>query len=355
MTAAELLYACETDILEAIARLLGRGSVESADWKAERLARMGGLEREVLTIVKGYRDAIASGTASEIDKAALDVLVKVEAAARQARAQGASVRDVLPADIDPAIRAIVEQYQASAGQAMNQAMAQLAQNAGQVYADTVSKAALAVMTGAQSGREALVQTVREWSRDGIGGFVDRAGRNWTTEAYANMVIRSSQRRVATDAMFTRGDEYGTDLVEVSSHAGARPGCAPYQGQIYSRSGTSDKYPALDSTSYGEPAGLFGINCGHAAYPYWEGVSIKRNEPTEDAAENAIQYAESQKQRAYERGIRSAKRDLKAMEALGDAKGIAEAKELVRDRQLAMREFIEDTGRTRRRAREQIYD
>lgn len=355
MTAAELLYACETDILEAIARLLGRGSVESANWKVDRLSRMGGLEREVLTIVKGYRDAIASGTASEVDEAALNVLVKVEAAARQAKAQGADVPDVLPADVDPAIRAIVQQYQASAGAAINQAMAQLAQNAGQVYADSVSKAALAVMTGAQSGREALVQTVREWSRDGIGGFVDKSGRNWTTEAYANMVIRTSQRRVATDAMFARGEQYGTDLVEVSSHAGARPGCAPYQGQIYSRSGTSDKYPALDSTSYGEPAGLFGINCGHAAYPYWEGVSIQRNEPTEDAAENAEVYKESQKQRAYERWIRSAKRDLKAMEALGDEKGIAEAKGLVRDRQAAMREFIEDTGRTRRRAREQIYD
>ncbi len=355
MTAAELLYACETDILEAIARLLGRGSLESANWKAERLARMGGLEQEVIAIVKRYRDAIASGTADEVESAAADMLAKVDAAAKQAKKLGANVRDVLPADIDPAIRAIVLQYQASAGEAMNQAMAQLAQNAGQVYADSVSKAALAVMTGAQSGREALVQTVREWSRYGIGGFVDSAGRNWTTEAYANMVIRTSQRRVSTDAMFARGDEYGTDLIEISSHAGARPGCAPYQGRIYSRSGTSEKYPALDSTSYGEAAGIFGINCGHAAYPYWEGVSIQRNEPTEDAAENAIQYAESQKQRAYERAIRSAKRDLKAMEALGDEKGIAEARELVRDRQAAMREFIEETGRTRRRAREQIYD
>lgn len=355
MTAAELLYACETDILEAIARLLGRGSVESADWKIDRLSRMGGLEREVLTIVKGYRDAIASGTATEVEKAALDVLVRGEAAARQAKAMGADVRDVLPADVDPAIRAIVEQYQLSAKDSMNQAMSQLAQNAGQVYADAVSKAALAVMTGAESGQEALVQTIREWSREGIGGFYDRAGRKWTTEAYANMVIRTSERRVATDAMFARGDEYGTDLIEVSSHAGARPGCAPYQGRIYSRSGTSENYPSLDSTSYGEPAGLFGINCSHVAYPYWEGVSIKRNEPTENTAKNDAEYAYSQKQRAYERSIRSAKRDLKAMEALGDEAGIRDAKELVRDRQAAMREFIEDSGRTRRYGREQIYD
>lgn len=355
MTAAELLYACETDILEQIARLLGRGSVASATWKIDRLAESGVLNDKIIAIIRGYRDAIQAGTATEVDKAAMDALAKIGAVALEAKKQGAAVKDVLPAAIDPAIRAIVEQYQASAKDSMNQAMAQLAQNAGQVYADAVSKAALAVMTGAESGQEALVHTIREWSRDGIAGFTDKAGRKWTTEAYANMTIRTSQRRVATDAMFARGDEYGTDLIEVSSHAGARPGCAPYQGRIYSRSGTSEKYPALDSTSYGEAAGLFGINCGHVAYPYWEGVSIPRNEPTENLAKNDAEYADSQKQRAYERSIRSAKRDLKAMEALGDEAGIRDAKELVRDRQAAMREFIEDSGRTRRYGREQIYD
>lgn len=355
MTAAELLYACETDILEQIAKILGRGSVESATWKIDRLAESGVLNDKIIAIIRGYRDAIQTGTTAEVEKAAMDAMIKIDAIASEAKKQGAPVRDVLPADIDPAIRAIVEQYQASAKDAMNQAMAQLAQNAGQVYADAVSKAALAVMTGAESGHEALVQTVREWSRGGLAGFTDKSGRNWTTEAYANMVIRTAERRVATDAMFARGDEYGTDLVEVSSHSGARTGCAPYQGRIYSRSGTSEKYPALDSTSYGEPAGLGGINCGHVFYPFWEGYSIKRYEATENMAKNDAEYADSQKQRAYERSIRSAKRDLKAMEALGDEAGIRDAKELVRDRQAAMREFIKDSGKTRRYGREQIYD
>ena len=40
----------------------------------------------------------------------------------------------------------------------------------------------------------------------------------------------------------RADELGVDLVETTAHAGARPSHAEWQGQIFSRSGKSSKYP-----------------------------------------------------------------------------------------------------------------
>src|SRR5574344_1273551 len=111
------------------------------------------------------------------------------------------------------------------------------------------------------------------------------------------------RNATTESQIERMDELDEDLIEVSSHAGARPLCAPYQGHVYSRTGKSTQYPSLDSTSYGEPAGLFGINCGHVMYPYFPGTK-QTYKPTDDESQNVEDYKESQKQRQIERSIRS---------------------------------------------------
>ena len=113
------------------------------------------------------------------------------------------------------------------------------------------------------------------------------------------------------------------------------------------------YPSITETSAGEPAGLFGINCGHVSYPYIEGYTIHRDQPIETEANDAA-YKESQQQRAIERGIRAAKREEAMLRAAGDPEGAAESKAKAKLLQKTMREFIEETGRTRRRSREQVY-
>jgi tRNA uridine 5-carbamoylmethylation protein Kti12 len=67
------------------------------------------------------------------------------------------------------------------------------------------------------------------------------------------------------------------------------------------------------------------------------------------AQNNKGYAESQQQRALERRIRAQKREL---EALGDM-ATDDDRAKLRQYQADMREFINQTGRTRRYDREQI--
>lgn len=45
-----------------------------------------------------------------------------------------------------------------------------------------------------------------------------------------------------------------------------------QGQVFSRSGHSRKYPPFERTGYGTGAGLCGWNCRHSFYPFFEGLS-----------------------------------------------------------------------------------
>jgi hypothetical protein len=88
------------------------------------------------------------------------------------------------------------------------------------------------------------------------------------------------------------------------------------------------------------------------YPYFEGTE-KTFDPY-SKKENAETYESSQRQRYYERNIRKAKRELMVAEAINDPATIAGAKKKVSDRQARMRAFIDESGRTRRRDREQIY-
>ena len=113
----------------------------------------------------------------------------------------------------------------------------------------------------------------------------------------------------------RMDEWEWDLVFVDAHFGARPSHAEWQGQVYSRSGRSTEYPSLvDATGYGTVTGLCGANCVHYMTPYVPGYSEL---PDMDYSEQERitgmtsdeYYAATQKQRRYERLIRSQKREI----------------------------------------------
>jgi hypothetical protein len=224
--------------------------------------------------------------------------------------------------------------------------------------------ALAVVTGVETRVRAIRKAMDQMSAAGLTGFVDRAGRNWSPEAYSAMVVRTASHNAAIRSVRTRQEEFGGgDIFQVSSHPGARPLCYPYQGKFYSWSagpgeftdgdGHQQTYENINSTSYGEPAGLFGINCGHHPIPIIPGFSYPQDGPEQSKEENDKEYKESQLQRQYERNIRIAKREEAIAEATGDKEAAKEATQKVLQEQKRMRGFIEQTGRARRYDRERI--
>lgn len=180
---------------------------------------------------------------------------------------------------------------------------------------------------------AIRETIRDLSKHGIPAFVDKRGHHWSPERYVRMDLRTTLGNTANAAQWSRCDQFGISLISVDSHSGSRPLCAPYQGRIFSRDGTfgvtSDgsgkriEYSPLNSTSYGQPAGLFGINCGHSSYPFIPGINIQRYFPV-DPEENAARYKELQKQRQLEREIRAGKRECMMLQAAGDEEGYKKA-------------------------------
>ena len=341
MNLGSLLYQLETEILVLIAKLVSQGDLTKANAQIKLLAQMGTLNSQIMTLVLQYRAAAISMTKEQIEQAAQDMLKKVNTSLPVPVAQPQGWFD----------RAVDTWVRTAATQA-DLTMSTLAANAGRVYSDIIARAYAIQLSGDLTRFGAMAKAVTEWGQSGLAAFVDKAGRTWGPEATANMIIRSNQRRVATQIMFDRGDQAGTDLIEVSSHMGARPGCAPYQGRIYSRRGADPNYPPLSSTTYGQPDGLFGINCRHVAYPFFPGISEQRNRPLPDKA-NSEAYKQSQEQRRLERGVREADREYKALKAMGpeakaDAAAALSKKKAAENK---VNDFIAETGRTRRENRE----
>lgn len=214
-------------------------------------------------------------------------------------------------------------------------------------------------------QNAVASAIRQIAKENIPAFIDKAGRKWTAEAYANMYVRTNVHNLSIDAVVKRNEDYGNDLFIVSKHSGARPKCAPWQGKIVSKNnrrgtttdanGKKVSFIALSSTSYGQADGLLGINCGHQLYPFIPKQSINNVKPLskEQERENKRIYEESQRQRAIEREIRASKTQEEMYRKAGLRDEADKQKTVTSQRQAKMRQFINKTGRTRRYDREQI--
>lgn len=102
-----------------------------------------------------------------------------------------------------------------------------------------------VAAQAASGRgvnKAVPEFVRQLIQEGVTAFVDKAGRSWSLHTYCTMVSRTTRRQAEVLAVLTADPEQ--DLYKISSHGTTCAICAPYEGRVYSRSGTDPDFPPL---------------------------------------------------------------------------------------------------------------
>lgn len=218
-------------------------------------------------------------------------------------------------------------------------------------------------TGAMTADRAAREAVRRMERRGLTlvSYRDPSSGEPTVSNAADVAVRRHVRtQVAQDGArdtMERMSALGSTLVEVTSHAGARPSHAAWQGRVYSLSGTQVidgvTYPDLRSaTGYGTVTGLCGANCRHSFGPYRHGAKrLYGPDPGHPSGlSGARVYELQQGQRQRERAIRQAKRELRGARAVLDADGslasVAEyekARRLLSSRQAAMRDYIREAN------------
>lgn len=347
----------ENDILTAIADRLKTDRDITKDnvlkWQFDKLAQMNDLNKDVIKLIA----AMSGKSEQEIDNLVENSMQQsVDPMDRWLKkvSDTGKIDKAVPLKEDTIVFNTLRKFQMQAKDNLNLINSTILANSGKVYRDILTQATASVLSGFKSHQQALADASAKWAKKGVPALVDSAGRNWSIEGYIPMVTRTMSNNVANQTQWDRMDSYGLDLIEVSTVAAPRPGCAPYQGHIYSKNGQDKRYPPFSETSYGEPAGILGCNCHHVTYPYIPGVSIKRYEPIPLGEAHAA-YEQSQKQRYLERQIRKAKTEKSMMESLSNEDAIKKANIKVRQRQQNMREFIKTTNRTRRYDREQIIN
>lgn len=135
---------------------------------------------------------------------------------------------------------------------------------------------VAAMQATGRGVKAVVPGfVEQLRREGVTAFTDKAGRKWSLHTYCSMVTRTTSRQAEISAVLSADPEH--DLYKISSHGTTCALCAPYEGRVYSRSGTNPDFPPL-SDAFGkvDPAGPDSLantwlnihpNCLHVLLPW----------------------------------------------------------------------------------------
>ena len=150
---------------------------------------------------------------------------------------------------------------------------------GRIEPDVYRRVGLEQVAAMQATGRGVSKTVPEFikvlRREGITAFTDKAGRNWSLHTYCSMATRTTSRQAEVAAVLSADPEH--DLYKISSHGTTCKICAPYEGRVYSRSGTDPDFPAL-SDAFGkiDPSGTNDLantylnihpNCLHVLLPW----------------------------------------------------------------------------------------
>ena len=198
----------------------------------------------------------------------------------------------------------------------------------QAFNHSMDKAVMNVASGAFSSEQAVEQVVSDLEKSGLRYVNYASGITRGIDVAAHLAVRTTLNQMAADISMSNAEQLGTDLVEVSSHGGARDGDghanhAGWQGKVYSISGKAHpkeskrlgyKILSLEAvTGYPhDPSGLCGYNCKHTFYPFIAGISDptpleKEPAPVKVDGKTYTYYQATQYQRRLERELREFKR------------------------------------------------
>ena len=352
-------------------------------YQAQMLAQMGQVNKQTIQIIRNGLSDADLALQGVLEQAVIDAVKTAEPELLEAVKKGVFAMPTTPVVAPNQMRAFQLYYEQAADKLnlVNTVMLESTQSAyQQAVSDVVAEIELAdrlnrtqialdsatgeIVTGVSSWNQAIKHATDRLKDGGITGFIDHAGRQWSAEAYVAMDMRTTVFNTGRAATWETNQNFGNDLYVVSYHNGARPLCYPWQNKVISSMDSSRKVVDLDGneiqvipqsqTSYGQAAGLFGINCKHYPTPFIPGVSVIEGQP-QDPEANAKTYAESQQQRGLERKLREEKRDLQMLKAQGASEeDIAKQQAKCRQTSADIDEFCKSTGRARHRDREAVY-
>lgn len=379
---------CVDELLINLARhfnVKATGITESFRYEVEMLARMGAIRKESAEIIARHIADNEPMITVAVENSMLEALETVEPELAQAAVDG--LLNGAEMAVSDGIRNTLNNYSRQAVNQLNLVNTVMLDGTLRAYRSgvyaasdiirqlTAAQDALNVETGKLIlGEKTLQSAIRSactrMQREGITGFVDNSGKRWSAEAYVRMDIKTTCSNAANQGVMDRNQQYRNDLIWVRTNATARPGCFPWQGKVISMEnrardvvdggGRTVHAYAANETTYGQPDGIFGINCHHGPMNVFiPGASrVRGTNMSIGQAENDARYRLTQLQRRLEREVRYAKRDLAMLKAAGASEEeIQLAMAKVRRKQAAVRQLVKENPErlVRDYSREAVYN
>ena len=357
--------------------------IASDEWLLQKLAEIGKLNQENMKLIAEAAGITQTAAERMLQEAANEAIQSTDAGFRYLVRQGLT-GEAVEASKSEAVKQTMKAFNAQAKDTLNKCNTTMLYKARdafkslvnsiverareiadkQSFLDMLGNHASAMTIGVESRQQAVRKCIREFNDKGIPTFVDKAGREWTPEAYVNMAMRNTARQTAEEVQTARCKDFGVNFIVIDSHSGARPKCAKDQGKIFDLDngsgytedvkGKKIRYYPWNSSSYGEPDGILGINCGHHKWPFIPGVNVQRYFPTDDLDANNRLYKETQVQRALERDVRKQKRECMLFDELGDKEAFKDASVKLKQKEAKLKAYVDSKDHLhRRKDREQV--
>lgn len=171
------------------------------------------------------------------------------------------------------------------------------------YRKAIFTAQVYANSGAGAYEKAVDMAVKDMLQAGLNCVEYRNGARHTLSDYADMAIRTANKRAYLYGEGQKRQEWGISLVVVNSRQGGCPDCAQYIGRVfiddvYSGGSKADgNYPLLSEAIAG---GLFHPRCKDSTSTYYEGITSLEPVSNEEIAKMKERETLETKQQNAER-------------------------------------------------------
>ncbi|NTL37783.1 capsid protein [Enterococcus faecium] len=315
-------------------------------WQVNQLSKMGTLNDKVIDLLARYTGETQEAIEQLIKGNGVKIVDEIDRELERMVHKSVPVSN----DVNKILDSLVRQTFKDLNNNVNQTLITTNFNENAVmraYQAILKQSTLESMTGLKTHEKAIRDNVYKMVDMGIkSGFVDKAGREWSMEAYSRTVIQSTSHRTFNDLRLKRMEDFDCVTALMSSHPSARKACATIQGDwvlVVPKNKAPDEFkhlPSIYDHGYGDPDGTQGINCKHILYPGRPDINTN-NQPQYDADEAQENAEIQQKQRKLERDIRYQKKRMNAALELEDPETIQMCKQVIANKQKQLRELINE--------------
>lgn len=317
-------------------------------WQVNQLSKMGTLNDKVIDLLASYTGETQEAIEQLIKGNGVKIIDEIDRELERMVHKSIPVSD----DVNKILDSLVRQTFQDLNNNVNQTLITTNFNENAVmraYQAILKQSTIESMAGLKTHEKAVKDNVYKIVDMGIkSGFVDKAGREWSMEAYSRTVVQTTSHRTFNDLRLQRMEDFECVTALMSSHPTAREACAPIQGDwvlTVPKEEAPEEFkhlPSIYDHGYGEPSGTQGINCTHILYPGRPDVNTN-NQPRYDPEEVQRNAEIQQKQRRLERDIRYQKKRMNAALELEDPETVQMCKQVIANKQKQLRELINEHG------------